>query len=113
MKFVLLLTVVVTLVACTVGYQYEWGTIGPKDYKIESHKVSKLFFLGLRVSKTYIFKQKKIDALTITAIRVTDLKDKGAVAELVNGGPGSKGATLKFTSERSKGILSKVEIWGR
>jgi len=52
--------------------------------------------------------------LTITAIRVTDKKKKnGATAVLVAGGPGSKGATIEFTSERGYGIKDMVEIWGR
>jgi len=52
--------------------------------------------------------------LTITAIKVTDKKKEGngATAVLVAGGPGSKGATIEFTSERGHGINDLVEIWG-
>lgn len=58
--------------------------------------------------------QNNLNALTITAIKVTDKKkSNGATAVLLSGGPGSKGATIKFTSERGCGIKDIVEIWGR
>ena len=41
------------------------------------------------------------------------MKKDGATADLVSGGPGSKGATIKFRSERGKSIKDQVEIWGR
>lgn len=41
------------------------------------------------------------------------MKKNGATAALISGGPGSKGATIKFKSERGKSIKDEVEIWGR
>lgn len=66
------------------------------------------------ISKVLFNSQDNLDALTITAIKVTDKKkSNGATAVLVSGGPGSKGATIKFTSQRGYGIKDVVEIWGR
>ena len=39
------------------------------------------------------------------------MKKNGATADLVSGGPGTQGATIKFTSERGKSIKDQVEIW--
>ncbi|TMW45194.1 hypothetical protein DOY81_009726 [Sarcophaga bullata] len=101
------------LVAVQAGKDYLWGEIGQKDILIEKKIISKAFFLGIHVTEKYVFKQDKLNAYTITAIRVTDLmKKNGATAQLVSGGPGSKGATIKFKSERGKGIKDQVEIWG-
>ena len=61
-----------------------------------------------------VFGLKELGALTITGIRVIDQKKKdGATAQLTNGGPGSKGATIMFKSQRGSGIKDIVEIWGR
>ncbi|KAH8346051.1 hypothetical protein KR084_009243 [Drosophila pseudotakahashii] len=118
------------------GNDYLWGTIGDDDYKLAKDTVKKAFFVGLKVKKTYTFKQSvsniqiftiillyniifvilqdNLNALTITAIKVTDRKKShGATAVLKSGGPGSKGATLAFTSETGYGISDYVEIWGR
>ncbi|XP_017064002.1 uncharacterized protein LOC108103141 [Drosophila eugracilis] len=94
---------------------YLWGTIGDNDYKLAKDTVSKAFFVGLVQTKKYVFKQSdNLNALTITAIKITDKKKShGATAVLSSGGPGSKGATIKFTSERGYGIKDVVEIWGR
>ncbi|KAI8034222.1 uncharacterized protein LOC128264740 [Drosophila gunungcola] len=97
------------------GNDYLWGEIGANDYKLAKDTVKKAFFVGLVQSKKYVFKQSEnLNALTITAIRVTDKqKSHGATVVLASGGPGSKGVTLKFTSERGYGIKDIVEIWGR
>ncbi|EDW02375.1 probable salivary secreted peptide [Drosophila grimshawi] len=97
------------------GNDYLWGEIGPNDYHLAKDTVSKAFFVGLVQTKKYVFKQKNdLNALTITAIKVTDKKkSNGATAVLTSGGPGSKGATIVFTSERGSGIKDLVEIWGR
>ncbi|EDX16521.1 uncharacterized protein LOC6740043 [Drosophila simulans] len=94
---------------------YLWGEVGANDYKLAKDTVSKAFFVGLVQTKKYVFKQSdNLNALTITAIKITDKKKShGATAVLVSGGPGSKGATIKFTSERGYGIKDTVEIWGR
>ncbi|XP_055916436.1 uncharacterized protein LOC129949177 [Eupeodes corollae] len=114
MKFVLLLIVLVALVACIQAGEYQWGEPGPKDFLIAKDKVKKRYVWGLKVSKKYVFKQKKVDALTITAIRVKDIKKKyDSTAELVSGGLGSKGCTIRLKSKRGKSIRSRVEIWGR
>lgn len=97
------------------GKDYLWGEIGPHDYHLAKDTVSKAFFVGLVQHKKYVFKQSdNLNALTITAIKVTDKKKEGngATAVLVAGGPGSKGATIEFTSERGHGINDLVEIWG-
>ncbi|XP_034102067.1 uncharacterized protein LOC133842337 [Drosophila sulfurigaster albostrigata] len=97
------------------GNDYLWGEIGDNDYKLAKDTVSKAFFVGLVQTKKYVFKQSNdLNALTITAIKVTDKKSSnGATAVLVAGGPGSKGATIQFTSQRGYGIKDVVEIWGR
>ncbi|XP_017012991.1 uncharacterized protein [Drosophila takahashii] len=97
------------------GNDYLWGTIGDNDYKLAKDTVKKAFFVGLKVKKTYTFKQSdNLNALTITAIKVTDKKKShGATAVLKSGGPGSKGATIAFTSDKNYGISDVVEIWGR
>ncbi|KAL7724720.1 hypothetical protein ACLKA6_020035 [Drosophila palustris] len=113
--FVGLLLCGVFLTTVYGGNNYLWGEIGPNDYHLAKDTVSKAFFLGLVQHKKYVFKQSNnLDALTITAIRITDKKkDNGATAVLVAGGPGSKGATIEFTSQRGYGIKDLVEIWGR
>lgn len=58
MRFALLTVVTVALVVCTLAADYQWGEPGPKDFLIAKDKVKKAFFLGLRVTKKYIFKQK-------------------------------------------------------
>ncbi|XP_023178488.2 probable salivary secreted peptide [Drosophila hydei] len=110
-----LLLCAVGLASVNAGNDYLWGEIGPNDYHLAKDTVSKAFFVGLVQSKKYVFKQKNnLDALTITAIKVTDKKkSNGATAVLVAGGPGSKGATIQFTSQRGYGIKDVVEIWGR
>ncbi|XP_033234924.1 uncharacterized protein [Drosophila pseudoobscura] len=94
---------------------YLWGEIGANDYKLAKDTVKKAFFVGLVQTKKYVFKQSdNLDALTITAIQITDKKkNNGATAELTSGGPGSKGATILFNSVRGYGINDVVEIWGR
>lgn len=104
------------VVAIVSAKNYEWGERGGKDILLAKEKVSKLFVIGLSVSTKYTFYQKSyLDARTITYIEVEDQKkkDKGAVVTLVSGGPGSKGCTLKFKSERGKGINDIVKIYGR
>ncbi|XP_016948738.1 uncharacterized protein LOC108023633 [Drosophila biarmipes] len=110
-----LLALAALVLPTLAGNDYLWGTIGDNDYKLAKDTVSKAFFVGLVQKKTYVFKQSNnLDALTITAIKVTDKKKShGATAVLTSGGPGSKGATIKFTSERGYGISDLVEIWGR
>ncbi|XP_030383985.1 probable salivary secreted peptide [Scaptodrosophila lebanonensis] len=105
----------VFVASVSAGNDYLWGEIGPNDYKLAKDTVKKAFVLGLVQSKKYVFKQSNnLDALTITAIRVTDKKSSdGATAQLTSGGPGSKGATITFKSQRGKGIKDVVEIWGR
>ncbi|EDW74487.1 probable salivary secreted peptide [Drosophila tropicalis] len=99
----------------SAGNDYLWGEIGPNDYKLAKDTVKKAFFVGLVQTSTYTFTQKdNLNALTITAIQVTDKKkSNGATAQLISGGPGSKGATIKFKSKRGYGIKDVVEIWGR
>ncbi|XP_041450355.1 uncharacterized protein LOC121404614 [Drosophila obscura] len=94
---------------------YLWGEIGVNDYKLAKDTIKKAFFVGLVQTKKYVFKQSdNLDALTITAIQITDKKkNNGATAQLISGGPGSKGATILFESERGYGINDLVEIWGR
>ncbi|XP_034650153.1 uncharacterized protein LOC117889790 [Drosophila subobscura] len=94
---------------------YLWGEIGSNDYKLAKDTIKKAFFVGLVQTKKYVFKQSdNLDALTITAIQITDQKkNNGATAELISGGPGSKGATIFFKSVRGYGINDVVEIWGR
>ncbi|KAH8296919.1 hypothetical protein KR044_001053 [Drosophila immigrans] len=94
---------------------YLWGEIGPNDYQLSKDTVKKAFFVGLVQHKKYVFKQdNNLNALTITAVKITDQKkSNGATAVLSAGGPGSKGATINFTSERGYGIKDVVEIWGR
>ncbi|XP_055916434.1 uncharacterized protein LOC129949175 [Eupeodes corollae] len=115
MKFVLIFIFLVTFVTYIQAADYQWGEPdGPKDYLIAKDKVKKIFFLGLRVTKKYIFKQRDTDALTITAIRITDIKKKyDSTAEIISGGLGSKGVAIRFKSKKSKSIKSLVEIWGR
>ncbi|XP_064547940.1 uncharacterized protein LOC135435009 [Drosophila montana] len=105
----------VFLTSAYAGNDYLWGEIGPNDYQLAKDTVSKAFFVGLVQKKKYVFKQSdNLDALTITAIRVTDKKkSNGATAVLTAGGPGSKGATIQFTSQRGYGIKDLVEVWGR
>ncbi|XP_065370146.1 probable salivary secreted peptide [Calliphora vicina] len=108
---ILLVTVVVSVSA---GNDYLWGEIGSRDTLISKKIVSKAFVVGLVVKEKYVFKQDNLNAYTITAVKVTDKKKKdGATAELISGGPGSKGATIRFTSQRGHGIKDEVEIWGR
>lgn len=133
----LLLLCVVLVSSVYAGNDYLWGEVGDNDYKLAKDTVSKAFFVGLVQTKKYVFKQSvcralvpllllldlyivllspqnNLDALTITAVKVTDKKKShGATAVLVSGGPGSKGATIEFTSERGYGIKDVVEIWGR
>ncbi|KAH8373055.1 hypothetical protein KR009_011194 [Drosophila setifemur] len=99
---------------CAVN-NYLWGEAGPTDYKLAKDTISKAFFVGLVQTKKYVFKQSdNLNALTITAIKITDKKkSNGATAELLSGGPGSKGATILFKSKRGFGIKDVVEIWGR
>ncbi|XP_017029867.1 uncharacterized protein [Drosophila kikkawai] len=120
MRYFTLLAAALVVLACALprtyaGNDYLWGEIGANDYKLEKTTVSKAFFVGLVQTKKYTFKQSdNLNALTITAIKVTDKKKRnGATAELISGGPGSKGATIKFTSVRGGGIKDVVEIWGR
>ncbi|KAH8374154.1 hypothetical protein KR200_003111 [Drosophila serrata] len=120
MKFFTLLVTALVVLACALpriqaGNNYLWGEIGNNDYKLAKDTVSKAFFVGLVQTKKYTFKQSdNLNALTITAIKITDKKkSNGATAELISGGPGSKGATIKFTSVRGYGIKDLVEIWGR
>ncbi|KAH8370443.1 hypothetical protein KR093_003556 [Drosophila rubida] len=105
----------VLLTSVYAGNDYLWGEVGPNDYKLAKDTVSKAFFVGLVQTKKFIYEQKNnLNALTVTAVKVTDKKkNHGATCELVAGGPGSKGVTLKFTSERGYGIKDVVEIWGR
>ncbi|XP_017055743.1 uncharacterized protein LOC108097745 [Drosophila ficusphila] len=112
---IILLVVAAYVLPTFAGNDYLWGEIGPNDYKLAKDTVSKAFFVGLVQTKKYVFKQSdNLNALTITAIQVTDKKKShGATAVLVSGGPGSKGATIKFTSERGYAIKDVVEIWGR
>ncbi|ALC41456.1 CG34026 [Drosophila busckii] len=109
------LLVGVFLVGAYAGNDYLWGEVGANDYKLAKDSVHKAFFVGMVLNKKYVFKQKNnLDALTITAIKITDKKKSdGATAVLTHGGPGSKGATIMFTSQRGHGISDVVEIWGR
>ncbi|XP_055840373.1 probable salivary secreted peptide [Episyrphus balteatus] len=113
MRVILLLAVFVTLVSFVLAAEYQWGEAGPKDYLMKKDKVKKRAIWGFRVTKKYVFKQKTVDALTITAIKAYDKKSKyDSTVELVSGGLGSKGVTLKLKSKRGKRIYTIVEIYG-
>uniref|UniRef100_T1GPN3 Lipocalin/cytosolic fatty-acid binding domain-containing protein n=1 Tax=Megaselia scalaris TaxID=36166 RepID=T1GPN3_MEGSC len=117
MKFLTLFALFVASVAIvSAKNDYEWGQKGEKDILLAEQKVTKAFFVGLSVSTKYTFSQKgNLDAKTITYIEVNDNKKKenGAVVTLASGGPGSKGCTLKFKSQKGKGINDTVKIYGR
>ncbi|KAH8323647.1 hypothetical protein KR074_008454 [Drosophila pseudoananassae] len=114
-RFIFLLAFAAYIIPIFAFNNYLWGEISPNDYILAKDKVSKPFFVGLVQTKKYVFKQKdNLNALSISAIKITDKKEKnGATAELLSGGPGSKGATILFQSKRGYEINDVVEIWGR
>ncbi|EDV41416.1 uncharacterized protein Dana_GF20010 [Drosophila ananassae] len=114
-RLIFVLAITAYIIPSFAFNNYLWGEISGNDYILAKDKVSKAFFVGLVQTKKYVFKQKdNLNALTITAIKITDKKEKnGATAELLSGGPGSKGATILFQSKRGYGINDVVEIWGR
>ena len=113
-SFIVLFLATVYFASSFAGNDYLWGDIHPNDYLIKKDTVSKAFFVGRSVSTKYVFKQQNdLNALTITGIRVVDKKKHGATAQLLSGGPGSKGVTIKFVSQKGKGISSVVEVYGR
>ena len=117
MKFVVLFACLFAAVAiASAKNDYEWGQKGDNDILLAEQKGSKAFILGLSVSTKYTFSQKgNLDAKTITFIEVNDNKKEGngAIVTLSSGGPGSKGCTLKFKSQKGKGINDIVKIYGR
>lgn len=58
MKFVILLAIIATFVACASGSDYLWGQVGEKDLLIAKDKVKKTFVVAVVLNKKYIFKQK-------------------------------------------------------
>ncbi|KAH8272026.1 hypothetical protein KR018_007039 [Drosophila ironensis] len=108
------LALAVYFIPVIASNDYLWGKVDDNNYQLAKDKVSKAFFVGIVQTKKYVFKQAdNLNALTITAIKITDKKkNNGATAELVSGGPGSKGATILFKSKRGYGINDIVEIWG-
>ncbi|XP_055916435.1 uncharacterized protein LOC129949176 [Eupeodes corollae] len=114
MRYFFVLSIILTIVLCVYTAEYNWGEKGSKDKLLAKDKVTNGATFGLAKTKKYVFQQKKTDASTITAIKVTDRSSKyDSTAELVSGGPGSKGCTIKIKSKRGKKIKSRVEIWGR
>ncbi|XP_037950878.1 probable salivary secreted peptide [Teleopsis dalmanni] len=113
--FVLFLVSCALVAQTYAGNNYEWGQKGNNDWLIAEDTVQKAFIVGISVSKKYVFKQKDSNnAYTITAIVITDKNSKnGTTAELLSGGPGSKGATIQFKSGKGAGIKDVVKIYAR
>ncbi|XP_055840372.1 uncharacterized protein LOC129907906 [Episyrphus balteatus] len=116
MKYLFVLSFLLVLVVSTYAGEYQFGECGPKDnYLIAKDKVTKKgVFFGIPNSKKYVLKQKSSDPRTITCMIVTDRKKKcDASVDVVSGGIGSKGVTLKFKGKLGGCINSSVKVYGK
>ncbi|XP_030383418.1 uncharacterized protein LOC115630948 [Scaptodrosophila lebanonensis] len=92
---------------------YTWGAKVTGDTLIASEVVVRNKAPLQTVTRTYVLTQAGT-AKIISYIRIRDLKKmRGATAEITAGGVGSDTVTIRFTSARSAGIKSQVEIWGQ
>ncbi|XP_043273026.1 probable salivary secreted peptide [Venturia canescens] len=87
------------------------GAHVPGDYLYSRHNVYKRNVYNQVVTYQQVFNVTGNNVITF--MRAHDRASNGGRAVLVNGGPGLKRATVRFTSQRSQSVDFVVEIYAR
>ncbi|XP_068147405.1 uncharacterized protein [Drosophila tropicalis] len=94
------------------GNDYTWGTKTTASTLIADVIVTKTKSLMSTTTQTYTLTQAGT-ALTITYIKITDLKKiRGATAAITSGGVGDTTLDVTFTSARGASIKSRIQVYG-